>query len=221
MLKRLVTSLILLIIATPSLAQPKFKAGQAYQAVTPSVATAARLQVPSNKVSVVEFYNYGCPWCYRLEAKLQKWLKNKPDYVTFERIPVVFESGWDTYAKAYYAAKALGKLDTLTPALFRAIHVEKRGLTSQSSMETFFEKQGISKEKVEDIFNYSPSLNLLVERGKRLTMAYKVFHIPGFIIDGKYMTNPSLAGGDNKKLLQVVDFLINKSKQERHIDNKA
>jgi thiol:disulfide interchange protein DsbA len=92
--------------AAKTSATPKFVEGKDYKLVTPNMATVTNI-IPAGKVQVIEFFSYGCPWCYRLEPYLEKWLAHKPANVDFRRVPVVFESGWDTYAKAYYTAKAL------------------------------------------------------------------------------------------------------------------
>ncbi|MBK8538108.1 MAG: hypothetical protein IPL59_25295 [Candidatus Competibacteraceae bacterium] len=43
---------------------------------------------------------------------MREWLKRKPDNVVFTRIAVAFDANWEPSACAYYAAEALGVLET-------------------------------------------------------------------------------------------------------------
>ena len=61
----------------------------------------------AQKVSVIEFFSYGCPWCYQLEKPLQAWVKKNKQRIQFERVPVVFHPEWEIYAKAYYTLQVL------------------------------------------------------------------------------------------------------------------
>lgn len=205
----------LMSLAASSDKNSQFTEGKQYKIVTPSATIPARLQVPANKVLVVEFFNYGCPWCFHLEPTLEKWLKTKPADVKFERVPVVFERGWQVYAKAYYAAKALNKLDTITPNIFNAIHKKGLNLASEPALEKFFLSQGVSKQDFESAYNFSPGIGVELQRAKSLMLAYKVFQIPTIIVDGKYITNAAMAKGSDKTLMHVVEFLVKKAQAEK------
>ena len=54
-----------------------------------------------DKIEVLELFWYGCPHCYSLEPYLVKWLKNKPDFVEFVRLPAVLNRSWAFDAQAY------------------------------------------------------------------------------------------------------------------------
>ena len=41
------------------------------------------------KIEVLELFWYRCPHCYALEPYLNKWLKNKPEFVEFVRLPAI------------------------------------------------------------------------------------------------------------------------------------
>ena len=68
--------------------------------VAPKNAFTAQFDLPY-KVTVVEFFSTGCPACTKLNPALEKWLLDKPAYVQFEKIPVVFAPGWDKLAREY------------------------------------------------------------------------------------------------------------------------
>lgn len=171
--------------------------------------------ISKNKVQVIEFFSYGCPWCFHLESSLEAWLAHKPKNVVFKRIPVVFEPGWQTYAKAYYTAEALGVATKLTPAIFNAIHKQNLDLSSEQAMKKFFVSHGVNKTKFDSAFNFSPGIGMEMSRGNQLMQTWKVYEIPTFVIDGKYKTNTRMTKGNNKRLLQVVKYLVAKASKQR------
>lgn len=203
--------LFILPIAAFAADQPQFVVGKDYEIITPNKTLPNDDSNANGKIVVEEFFSYGCPFCFRLEPQLEKWLANKPANVEFKRVPVVFESGWDVYAKAYYTAEALGVTDKMTPAIFNAIHNQGQNLNDAAAMETFFIKQGVSKQDFDSAFNFSPSIGMELNRGTQLMQSYQVLVIPTFVVAGKYKTNAQLVNGDNTRLLQIVDFLINKA----------
>jgi protein dithiol oxidoreductase (disulfide-forming) len=194
-------------------ASPLFTEGEDYVLVINNSNTSS---FPENKVTVTEFFSYGCPWCYQLEPKLQAWLKKKPSNLIFERVPVIFEPHWENYAKAYYVAKALGIESKLTPKLFNAIQEKNKTLGTESAMSDFFIKQGVKKEVAESAFQPSPSLDAQVKQAPQLMQAYQIYVVPAFVVDGKYRTDLQLAM-DEKKLLAIVSFLIEKREAEKKL----
>lgn len=191
---------------------PTITEGVQYKVTSVNVSNPNRFDIPKNKVLVVEFFSYGCPWCFQLDPTLEAWLKTKPSYVQFERIPVTFEQGWDVYAKAYYTAEALGILDKITPAIFNAIHVKGEDLTSENAMQAFFAAEGVSKQDFDNAFDFSPGIGMQMQQGTNLMMAYQVFVVPTIIVNGKYYTNAALVKGDDKLLMRVVNMLVEKEK---------
>lgn len=173
--------------------------------------------LPEDKITVTEFFSYGCPWCYQFEPQLHKWLKTKPDNVEFNRAPVIFERYWDNYAKAYYIASALGIEKKMTPKLFKAIQDQNKTLGTLSAMKDFFIAQGVKKDVAQSIFEDSPSLDAEVKQGPQLMQAYQIFVIPAIVIDGKYRTDLRLAL-DEKKLIRIMNFLVEKRAKEKGIN---
>lgn len=190
-----------------------FEEGKDYQEI-PHQSTIPSL--PRDTVTVTEFFSYGCPWCYEFEPQLEKWLKNKPANVTFERIPVVFEKYWDLYAKAYYISVALGMEKKMTPKLFYAIQERNKSLGSESAMEDFFIAAGVKKNIATQAFEDSPTLDTQIKQGLQLMQAYQVYVIPSIIVDGEYRVDLQMAG-DEKRFIAITQFLIDKVKKEKKI----
>lgn len=175
--------------------------------------TIINADAPTQKpVQVIEFFNYGCPWCAYIDPTVEKWLKTKPHNVEFNRVPLAFESGWDTYAKAYYLAKALKIENKITPLLFTAIHgsddTKNNDLTSTAAITDFFVKQGVKQSVVENAMNNaSPSMALQLQEGPRLMKQYNVNTMPTFLIGEKYKVGLEQAKSP-ERLMAIVNYLV-------------
>ncbi len=185
-----------------------FQAGKDYQLISHSQITPQ--SSPETVVEVKEFFNYACPACYHFEPALEKWLAEKPAYVKFERIPIIFQPSWRSLARAYYIAKMLGVEKRLTPAIFKAIHVDGQDLSDPKLQEAFFIKQGVTQQEFESMASFSPGIDAQLLRSDTLMQEYKIFTAPTLVIDNRYKVDPSLVGGDPARFLQVTDYLIEK-----------
>ncbi|EDP46110.1 thiol:disulfide interchange protein DsbA/DsbL [Rickettsiella grylli] len=185
-----------------------FKAGKDYEVI--STSEIVPKFTPKAQVQVVEYFSYACSACYHFEPILEKWLANKPKYVKFERIPIVFQPMWRSLARAYYIAKMLGVEKKLTPALFKAIHVEGQDLSNPKLQEAFFIKQGIKQHTFESIASFSPGIDAQLLRSDTLMQKNKILAAPTLVIDNRYKVDPSMVGGNPTRFLQVTDYLIEK-----------
>ena len=140
---------------------------------------------------------YGCPHCYHLEPLVEEWLASKPDDVEFVRMPAVLGPNWELYGKAYYTAELLGVLDKVHPALFDAIHKDKKKIRDEAALQKLFVKQGVSAEDFRNTFS-SFAVNVKLNNAKQMTKRYAITGVPTVIINGKYSTSASQAGSNDK-----------------------
>lgn len=166
-----------------------------------------------DKIEVREFFWYGCSHCYTLEPHVKKWLKRKPANAQFVRTPAVFNAQWAVHARAYYAFEALGITDKVHEPLFAALHVERRRLLDADSIAAFVAEKGGDKKAFLDAYN-SFGVQASANRAEQAGRAYAIDGVPIMFVDGRYMTNATIAGGYDK-MLEVVDFLIKKAAAER------
>lgn len=165
------------------------------------------------KIEVLEIFWYGCPHCFDLEPMLAAWVKKLPNDVSFRRMPAIFRDNWAPMAKAYYTLEAIGQAEKLHAELFNAIHVHGLDPTNDSTLFDWAAKQGIDRKKFTDTYQ-SFSIQSKVLRAKQLTHEYGINGVPALIVDGKYMTASSMAGG-HQGLFTTVDYLIAKARKER------
>ncbi len=161
-----------------------------------------------SKVEVVELFWYGCPHCYHLEPEMKKWLKTKPANVAFVRVPAVFRPLWGFHAKVYYTAEVLGVIDQVHDAMFEAMQVQRRKMSTVDEVKALFAKFGVSSEKFDNAFN-SFAVDAKVRRATDLTRRYAIEGVPSLVINGKYVTDGVNANG-HRGMLEVTDYLINK-----------
>jgi len=209
---RLALSLALCLpLLAPSAAFAGFDEGIDYKKIEPPLPTTA----PAGKIEVNEMFWYGCPHCFHFEPKLLNWLKTKPKYVDFVRIPAVFpgRQTWEVHARAYYTAQVLGVLGKTHEALFNAIHVDGRRETTEKSLQAFFAKHGVAPKDFKETFN-SFTVYSKLRKATDLTRRSKITGVPSMIVAGKYRVDGDLAGGQ-EKMLQVVNFLIKRERAAR------
>jgi thiol:disulfide interchange protein DsbA len=174
----------------PAASAPKFVAGSQYQVLTPAQPTVGDGR---GKVEVAEIFMFGCPHCAAFEPLLQKWLKTAPSYVSFVRIPAVWNSVAELHARAYYTAEALGKTAEIDGPFFDEIHVKHNMLDSVDKLAAFFAQFGVDDKTFRAKFA-SFEIDAKVSRAADLVKRYKVPGTPAIVIDGKYLTNGAMAG---------------------------
>lgn len=162
------------------------------------------------KASVVEFFSYGCPWCFRIDNQVNDWVKQQGNKISFKRVPVIFHPEWLYYAKAYYVANLLGKSEQLNPVLFTAIQTDKKLLNSDQSMIDFFVANGVDKSTAESAFTQSTTLDLTLNEGNALMGRYRISGVPAFVVNNRYKTDLQMAQGVDR-LFKVLDYLASKT----------
>jgi protein dithiol oxidoreductase (disulfide-forming) len=184
----------------------KWKAGVNYDPLVPSQPTS----VGPGKVEVVEVFWLGCPHCYALEPFVTGWLKTKPDYIEFVRVPVMWGPVHRAHAHLYYTLLALNRADLFEKA-FDTIQQQHQMLVANSEDETlklqmgFATANGITADAFMKAYNsFTVSSNLA--RAEQLTQRYHVEGVPLIVVNGKYTTDVSKAGSP-QDLFRVVDDL--------------
>jgi thiol:disulfide interchange protein DsbA len=206
-MKRLVGGLLWMVLLVPALGQAAFVEGQHYQEVPFSQPVET-----GNRIEVREFFWYGCPHCYVLESALTEWLKKIPSNAQFIRTPGTAPS-WMTHAQAFYSFESLGVTKKVHDVFFKAVQEQKAELNDENSITEFAAGHGINKQKFREAFN-SFGVRLKLEKAKQLNQDFGINSVPTIVVDGKYLTSPAMAGGEDK-VFQLVNELIAKAAKER------
>ncbi len=189
-------------------AESQYQEGVQYERITRPVATAN-----PDRIEVVEMFGYPCPHCNTFEPLLHHWSQNRADDVDFVRVPVVFGRSWEPFARAYYVAELLGKVDETHQAMFDAIHVQRKRLRSEDDLAAFYAGFGVKAEEFHKQYN-SFAVNMKLKQGDAKARGYEITGVPTLVVDGKYRVTASSAGG-HKEMLDVVNYLIEKERAAR------
>ena len=170
------------------------------------VETPQPVNVPAGKVEVLEFFSYACPHCAAFEPVIEEWEKKLPPEVVLRRVPVAFLMNADNFMHAYYALETIGAVQSMQLKIFRAIHTERQRLDTGENIAAFVGKNGGDAAKFLAAFK-SFSVNTSVTRAKKLMADYKIDSVPTLVVQGRWMTSPSVAGSQ-EQALAVVDQLV-------------
>jgi protein dithiol oxidoreductase (disulfide-forming) len=185
----------------------KWVAGTNYRPLVPAQPTDA----PAGRVEVIEVFWYGCPHCFALDPYLESWRKNKPSYIDFTRVPVVWSEAYRAHAKLFYTLEALGKLDQLHSKVFAEIHQNNNPLVGRDEAETlklqtaFALANGVSAADFQKAYE-SFSVNTNLQKAEDLVERYKIDSVPTIIINGKYVTDVGMAG-NQENVIKIINDL--------------
>lgn len=208
MFKRLLLTFSLLVLA-PLMAcaqeATSFEAGKHYDVISPAIRTAN-----PDRIEVAEFFWYGCGHCYTFEPVIGQWKKTLADDVEFRGIPAMWGGAMELHAKAFYAAQALGVMETMHPVLFQALNVDRLELRSEAEIARLFAAHGVAEADFSKAFN-SFGVGSQVRQASAAARSAKVTGTPSLMVNGKYMIT-SRKAGSHANMLKIADYLV---EQER------
>lgn len=201
MKKLILGTLATSLMAISSMSMAQFVAGQDYIVL--------KKPVPVNdpkRIEVREFFWYGCGHCFMLEPHIQKWLPTTKRDVQFLRTPAAMNPLWEQAARAYYVAEALNVRRTAHLALFHEIHANNNQVLEKDALANFYTRYGVPTAKFNSMYNSFP-ISSKVAKAKKLAASYELTGVPAVTVNGKYVVQ-----GNNQKVIQVVNYLINKER---------
>jgi len=166
-----------------------------------------------DRIEVIDFFFYACPYCNQLLPHLDRWKQSKPADVVFRRVPVVRHDSWVPLAKTYYALEAMGEAERLHNAVFRSYHVEDLAMSQDKVIAEWAGKNGLDPDKFMAIYR-SAETQQKVDRARRMTMDYDIQGTPSVVVDGKFLTSTSMTP-TVPQLIPVVDGLVRLARQQR------
>ncbi len=175
------------------------------------VLDSAPSEIAGDSIEVLEFFWYGCPHCYALDPLITLWDRHKPGYIRLRRVPLPGSGGRDAHARLFHALEAMNRRD-LHVVIFDAIH--RRGLPlSEGDAETAFETQltllssfGIPRAPFLRLY-FSGRTDAQLTADLELAKRYKVASVPLFVVNGRYVTSVSRAGGQDRVLVLVSELV--------------
>ena len=196
----------LVVLAGSSALAADLTEGVQYKSLRPAVPT----NVAPGKVEVVEVFWYACGHCYLLEPKLAAWeKKGKPANVQLVRMPAMWNEVLKTHARLFYTIEVLGK-PQLHDEAFREINVRGNRLETPEKIEAFLTARGVSKADFQKTFT-GFAVESKLARAADLNKRYRITSTPTVVVNGKYVTDASMAGSEDK-LFEVITALAAREK---------
>jgi len=165
------------------------------------------------RIEVIDFFWYGCPYCNELQPALEDWVRRKPADVALRRVPAILRDTWAPHARIYYTLELLGEIGRLHQKVYHGYHVEELSMSQPDVMEQWAVRNGIERRRWLDAY-YSPEVDARVARAYELAKRYEVQGTPSVVVDGRYLTSssmtPSVSG-----VIPVVEDLIRLARQRR------
>ena len=166
-----------------------------------------------DRIEVIDFFWYGCPYCNELQPSLDDWAKRKPADVTLRRIPVILKDNWAPHARIYYTLELLGETERLHSRVYHSYHVEELHMSRPEVMEQWAVKNGIERRRWLDAY-HSPEVDARIARAFQATKRYDIQGTPSVVVDGRYLTSSSMTP-TVRGVIPVVEDLIVLARQKR------
>lgn len=189
-------------LSLPTWAQGKPVEGQHYKRLQ-------TVQPISNSAGeVLEFFWYGCPACYRFDPTLNQWLARKPANVVFKRSPAVIHGASKAHQRLFFTLQAMGLSESLHVQVFAAVQADQAGMGELAGMQAVLGKLGVDAAKFAQFYQ-SFSVQTRCQQADTLIRSYMgdSYSVPTLAVNGRYITSPSMAGGD-AQAVAVVDYLL-------------
>jgi thiol:disulfide interchange protein DsbA len=163
-------------------------------------------------IVVEEFFNYICPACNSFEPTFVAWQAKLPADVKVVHIPATFRADFMQYAKAYYAAEALGLVDKTHRAVYEAIHVKhtipaEGDRPDEEKIAAFYAGFGVDKDEFLSAMR-SFGVNVKVNRVTEHMTKTRVPSTPTVVVNGRYQVK----GTTWEDTLRIASFLIEKER---------
>ncbi|MES2297390.1 MAG: thiol:disulfide interchange protein DsbA/DsbL [Pseudomonadota bacterium] len=203
--------------ATP--ADPK--SGAEYQ----TLGTPQTTQAAGKSIEVIEFFMYHCPACNAFEPALLDWVKKQGANITFRRIHIPHLEQNDPEAHLFLTLDAMQIENAMHAKVLHTWHVEHRRLKDDADNLDWAIKNGLDKDKFLAAYN---SFGVMAKlRGlNRMTGNYQVDSTPTLVVDGRYLTNPSMVEEANRASVtrenafaatfQVLEALAASARKAQH-----
>lgn len=196
------------LIMTAPAAIAQYVEGQHYVRLDQPV----RTNDPS-RIEVAEVFAYSSPHCFQFEPILKSWQKRQPRDVYLIQVHTTLGPQTDALTRGYYTSTALKVQDRTHMAVFNALHVQRKNLSSSADWAEFLAAYGVDKGKALNTYD-SFGVTSQVKNAEARVRGYKIAATPEMVVDGRYRVSSRATGG-HEEMLRVVDFLVARVRNER------
>lgn len=175
-------------VAPPAAAQPPAPDGPVIVVRQAALLRSPASQVlgnPTGDVTIIEFFDYACPFCKAVEPRLQAFLKaDRKARLVVEEFPILTPQS-AIASRAALAAARQGKY-----AEFHRALMLNRGDLDEAAIFQVAQAVGLDVARLRRDMG-SPALAAAIASNLKLARAIGVQGTPTFIIDGRIVAQPS------------------------------
>jgi thiol:disulfide interchange protein DsbA len=165
------------------------------------------------RVEVIEFFYYGCPVCYEAQPHIARWLSRAGPGIAMHRVPAVFTESSESFARTFYSLGAMNEIARLHWPIYDNHHFDGRHLNEEKNVVAWVGGNKVDLERFTNLW-HSPQIAAQVAAARQALKTYDIKGVPSFVVDGKYVTSASMAGGV-QEMMRVVDHLVARAAAER------
>jgi len=133
---------------------------------------------PNGDITVVEFFDYNCPWCKRAVGELTKLIESDSNVkVVLKEFPIFGENSTFT-AKVAMASRVQGKYLDFHMALMKERQVTK------DNVFQIAEKVGLDVDKLKADMD-KPEFDAAIKQNSAIAQALGIEGTPGYVVDAK------------------------------------
>ncbi|MDO9097206.1 MAG: DsbA family protein [Candidatus Methanoperedens sp.] len=181
----------------------------------PAAGKYVKLNKPSTyepgKVKITEFLKFNCGHCFSLNPQLPALKKKYGDNLSITYKPMLWRSvpqdqGFRKSIEAYILAERMGKGEEMKDALFKALFVDKKDLSSELVLGDIAKSAGLGED-------FSAALKRgdakdEAEANIRLAESFQVDETPTIIINGNLKVTPAMANEDMAAMAGNIDAIV-------------
>ena len=174
-------------------------------------------QATKGKVTVKEFFWYGCPHCFRALPKFEQWMKNNDGNVVFEYTPYPATPAWEVPARFNYALQLQHLSEEDRKAVFEAIHKTGVPPGDKERLIAWAGQNGWNADQLRSDWD-SFGVTTQVQRDKHDGDAIGLEGVPAVVVNGKYLVtienaqNQGMSEADLAVAVQRVEKAIESGK---------
>lgn len=163
---------------------------------------------PKGDVTLVEFFDYNCPYCRRVAPVMLDAEKEDSNLrIVYKEFPILGPNSQFT-AKAALAAVRQGKYLAFHKALMLA-----KGVADKSNVMKIAKKVGLDTERLKSDMK-DPKIEASIKRNLELAQALRINGTPGFVVGDQF-----IRGATDLQTLKSVIQSVREARQENGKSN--
>ncbi|MBN6739630.1 DsbA family protein [Acidithiobacillus sp. MC6.1] len=179
------------------------------------------VQMPHNlhlDKTVIEVFEYGCPYCRQMNAAMLNWGKSIPKGYRFTQMPALIADQYFPMTMATFGVYETdpGKLQAFEENAFSLVQTYKKPLNAPVVYLTAAHEAGIDVGALIRAID-SPTVKALTAEDAEIMKITQITRTPSLIICGKYVIDPSDTKGNASMFIQLANGLLSRCMMEQGV----